>query len=69
MKPTRVNARALIAAWKRTCRAGWDLDAVCYLTGVVGGVAFLAAMTGALGPTLDAEPQHHQAGTERHAAR
>lgn len=69
MKPTSMNARHLIAMWKRVRRAGWDLDAVCYLAGVVGGVVFLAAMTGALGPTLDAEPQHRQAGTERHAAR
>ncbi|WP_438859297.1 hypothetical protein [Achromobacter spanius] len=69
MKPTSMSARVLIAVWKRARHAGWDLDAVCYLAGVVGGVAFLAAMTGALGPTLDAEPQQHQAGTDRHAAR
>ena len=62
-----MNARRFLAACQRARRAGRDLDAVSYFAGVVGGVVFLAAMTGAVGPSLDAAPgqgptaQHHAA--------
>lgn len=60
--------RRLCIVWRRARRTGRDLDAASYAAGIVGGVIFLAAMTGVLGPTLDA-PRHHQAGAERHASR
>ncbi len=59
--------RRLRVTWRRARRTGRDLDAAAYATGIVGGVIFLAALTGVLGPSLDA--QRHQAGAERHAAR
>lgn len=61
-------ARRLLAIWRRARRARTDLDAVSYLAAVVGGVAFLAALTGALGPTLDAGVIH-TTPAQHHAAR
>ncbi|CAB3862734.1 hypothetical protein LMG26858_02306 [Achromobacter anxifer] len=46
--------RRLIAFWRRARRTGRDLDLAAYAAAIVGGTVFLAAMTGALGPTLDA---------------
>jgi hypothetical protein len=60
--------RRLRIVWRRARRTGRDLDAAAYAAGIVGGVIFLAAMTGVLGPTLDTQ-RHHRAGAERHAAR
>lgn len=60
--------RRLRIVWRRARRTGRDLDAAAYAAGIVGGVIFLAAMTGVLGPTLDTQ-RHHPAGAERHAAR
>ncbi|AMG45497.1 hypothetical protein AL520_14380 [Achromobacter xylosoxidans] len=51
-----MSARCLLALWRRARRSGRDLDAVSYLVGTVGGALFLAAMTGVLGPSLDARP-------------
>lgn len=59
--------RRLRIVWRRARRTGRDLDAAAYAAGIVGGVIFLAAMTGVLGPTLDAH--HPQAGAVRHASR
>ena len=61
-------SRRLRIVWRRARRTGRDLDAAAYAAGIVGGVIFLAAMTGVLGPTLDAQ-HHHQASAERHASR
>ncbi len=58
----------LRVVWRRARRTGRDLEAAAYAAGIVGGVIFLAAMTGVLGPTLDA-PGHHLGGAERHASR
>jgi hypothetical protein len=63
-----MSARRLLSIWRRARRAGTDLDAVSYLAAVVAGVVFLATMTGALGPTLDAEVIHTPAA-QHHAAR
>ncbi|MFY1915844.1 hypothetical protein ACOTB6_30165 [Achromobacter xylosoxidans] len=46
--------RRLHVVWRRARRTGRDLDAVAYVAFVAGGVLFLAALTGALGPSLDA---------------
>ncbi|WP_025139037.1 hypothetical protein [Achromobacter sp. DH1f] len=59
--------RRLRILWRRARRTGRDLDLAAYAAGVIGGVVFLAALTGVLGPTLDAQRQ--QVGAERHAAR
>ena len=50
-------------------RTGRDLDIAGYAVGIAGGVLMLAALSGVVGPTLDARQQQHQAGAERHAAR
>lgn len=60
-------SRRLRTIWRRARRTGGDLDAAAYAAGIVGGVIFLAALTGVLGPTLDAH--HQQAGAVRHASR
>ena len=44
-------------------------DIAGYAVGIAGGVLMLAALSGVVGPTLDARQQQHQAGAERHAAR
>lgn len=62
-----MNARRFLIAWQRARRTGRDLDLAAYCAFVAGGTIFLAAITGALGPTLDA--QHQGASAERHAAR
>ncbi|SSW67242.1 hypothetical protein AVE30378_02522 [Achromobacter veterisilvae] len=49
--------RRLRITWRRARRTGRDLDLVAYVAGIVGATAFLVAMTGVLGPTLDAAPQ------------
>lgn len=59
--------RRLYTIWRRARRTGRDLDLAAYCAFVAGGTIFLAAITGALGPTLDA--QHQGASAERHAAR
>ena len=43
----------LRVVWRRARRTGRDLDAVAYVAVVAGGVLFLAALTGTLGPSLD----------------
>jgi hypothetical protein len=64
-----MNARRFLIAWQRARRTGRDrdLDLAAYCAFVAGGTIFLAVITGALGPTLDA--QHQGASAERHAAR
>ena len=49
-----MTARALLARWRRARRTGRDLDYAAYAALVVGGTLFLAAMTGAIGPSIDA---------------
>lgn len=63
-----MSARRLLSIWRRARRAGTDLDAVSYFAAVVGGVVFLVALTGALGPTLDAGVAHATAA-QHHATR
>lgn len=46
--------RRFSTLWRRARRTGRDLDAVAYAAFIAGGVLFLAALTGALGPSLDA---------------
>lgn len=46
--------RRLCTLWRRARRTGRDLDAVAYAAFIAGGVLFLAALSGALGPSLDA---------------
>ncbi|EHK65263.1 hypothetical protein [Achromobacter arsenitoxydans] len=52
-----MSIRRIAARWRRARRAGRDLDLVAYAAALVGGTVYLAAMTGVLGPTLDAAPQ------------
>lgn len=61
--------RRLHITWRRARRTGRDLDIAGYAVGIAGGVLMLAALSGVVGPTLDARQQQHQAGAERHAAR
>lgn len=61
--------RRLCILWRRARRTGRDLDAASYLAGIVGGTLYLAAMTGVLGPSIDAAQPSQQAGAERHASR
>lgn len=60
--------RRLLALWRHARRTSRDLDLAAYVAGIVGGTVFLAAMTGVLGPTFDAQ-QPQQAGAARHASR
>lgn len=48
--------RRLRVNWRRARRTGRDLDIAGYAVGIAGGVLMLAALTGVLGPTLDARP-------------
>lgn len=59
--------RRLRITCRRARRTGRDLDLAAYCAFLAGGTIFLATLTGALGPTIDA--RHHHAGDERHAAR
>ena len=61
--------RRLRITWRRARRTGRDLNLAAYAAAIAGGTLYLVALTGALGPTLDARQQQHQAGAERHAAR
>jgi hypothetical protein len=63
-----MSARRLFIAWRRARRTGRDLDLVAYAAGVVGGTLFLAAMTGALGPTLDVTPAPQAVATASNSA-
>ncbi|CAB3660099.1 hypothetical protein LMG26696_03325 [Achromobacter pulmonis] len=53
--------RRLRVVWRRARRTGRDLDAAAYAAFVAGGVLFLVAFTGALGPSLDAHAAPHSA--------
>ncbi|CUJ46877.1 Uncharacterised protein [Achromobacter sp. 2789STDY5608633] len=46
--------RRIRVVWRRARRTGRDLDAAAYAAFVTGGALLLAALTGALGPSLDA---------------
>jgi hypothetical protein len=48
--------RRLSILWRRARRTGRDLDIAGYAMGIAGGVLMLAALTGVVGPSLDARP-------------
>lgn len=62
-------ARRLRILWRRARRAGLDLDVAAYAAFVAGATVLLAAMTGVLGPTLDAAAHRQAADTEHQAVR
>ncbi|MBR8657294.1 hypothetical protein KDH83_28655 [Achromobacter sp. Marseille-Q0513] len=47
--------RRISITWRRARRTGRDLDLAAYACFVLSGVALLAALSGVLGPTLDAQ--------------
>jgi hypothetical protein len=46
--------RRLRITWRRARRTGRDLNLAAYAAAIAGGTLYLVALTGALGPTLDA---------------
>lgn len=63
-----MNARRFLTVWRRVRRTGRDLDVAAYIAGIVGGTLYLAAMTGVLGPTLDAAPAPQAVATATDSA-
>lgn len=65
--------RRLRTLYRLARRKTWDIDAGCYFAGLVALVVFFLAVTGVIGPTLDAhgEPIHtaKDGGKTAYAAR